>query len=95
MNIWMSRIIAIVALGLLLAAGSVAFDRQKLAWLNSTPANQVVAHQREVYAHGYGFQAFSVILMLALLVCAVEALSWCLRKINGTGTPHRNGPAGG
>ena len=83
MTRWTSRIVTIVMLGLLLAAGTAAYDRQKLAWLDTTPADQVVAYQRHLSGHSYIFAAISMIVMLSLLLFTVEGMSWCLWKIIG------------
>jgi hypothetical protein len=86
MNVWTSRFVAIIGLSFLLAAGNAAMDRANLTWLNSTSADLVVAHQKEIHGHGYGFQVIGMIVTLSLLVLAVEGLSWCVRGIIRTRT---------
>jgi hypothetical protein len=81
MRTWPSRWIGIVIVSFLLALASSAADRRKLAWLDSTPADQVVAHQRQVYSHGYAFQVFAILFAVIILVLAVELVAWCMRKV--------------
>jgi hypothetical protein len=87
MTRWTSRIITIVMLGLLLAAGSSAFDRHRLAWLENTPTDQIVEHYRRVYSHSFIGDAIMIIVMLGILFVLIEGTSWCLcRSIGAAAT---------